>query len=102
MDGNYLTASEFVTAVVSAAPSEYVLPAPTTSRNTRSREGGAYLDFGCELHQVVNAELPFYTRHFIDHFLCPFPDAAPFVILIARRESTIHFERPDAIAYGRM
>ena len=31
MDGNYLTASEFVTAAVSAASSEYVLPAPTTA-----------------------------------------------------------------------
>jgi hypothetical protein len=34
-------------------------------------------------------------------FLCAFPDAAPVVILTDQRESTIHFERPDAIAYGR-
>jgi len=60
------------------------------------------LDLGRELHQVVNAELPSYTRDFIDHSLCAFPDAAPFDILTARRESTIHFESPDAIAYGRM
>jgi hypothetical protein len=71
-------------------------------RERRSRVGGAHLDFGREFHQVVNAELPSYTRHFIDHFLCSFPDAAPFVILTAQCESTIHFERPDTIAYGRM
>jgi hypothetical protein len=57
---------------------------------------------GRELHQVVNAELPYIPRHFIDQFLCAFPDAAPFVILTDQRESTIHFETPDAIAYGRM
>jgi hypothetical protein len=35
LDGNYLTASEFVTAAVSAASSEYVLPAPTLSRKSK-------------------------------------------------------------------